>query len=322
MLKSAEYYKNLVQQEPENKKAKFHLGIASLMEKKYKDGWKYFEYRLEETPIPDFFPLWKSEPIEDKTILVYGERGYGDTIMFSRYLPLLKSKCKQVLFLPQPELFDIFDEKTLGVKIIRDIRESIFDTHISIMSLPYKLGHTEEKDIPRSHNNQIKNNDEKVNHYKKKYFENNNLKVGINWQGCLKPSPNRAIPLEYFEKLFKIPNISFYSLQTRVGREQLEILANHKIPDLGSTFNDFSDTASAMKNLDLVISNDTSVANLAGTMEKDCWILLPFEHDWRWSEDISYCIWYKNAKLIKQNNPNNWDNVFDTVNEELQKLLV
>jgi len=320
--KAIEYCEVAIEQEPQNTNANLCLALAYLKTKNYKDGWKYFESRLAGIDnLSGLFPLWDGEDAKDKTILVYAERGYGDTIMFSRFLPLLKSKCKKVLFLPQKNLSELFDEKSLGVQIIKDIREAGFDLHTSIMSLPYKLGLEQESDFPDACGCYLKSDHEKIIFYKEKYFVNNNFKVGINWQGCTEAGAERSFPLEYFERLFKIPNISFYSLQTGEVNIELEKFKDFEITDLGSTFNDFSDTASAIENLDLVISNDTSVGNLAGAMGKECWILIPYTQDWRWSEDLSYCHWYKNATLLKQSELNCWSDVFDVVYKKLVEFV-
>lgn len=318
MSEKIQYYKELIEKEPKNTYARLHLGLEYLREKNYEEGWKYFEYRLEGLNVfPPSLPAWNGEDITDKTLLVYAERGLGDTIMFSRFLPLLQRKCARVLFLPHAELFNLFDETSLGVKLIQDVREICFDAHTSVMSLPYKLKIFQEKNIPEMPKQCLIINQEKFESYKQKYFNNDNFKAGINWQGNIKLTAERSIPLKCFEKLFSIPNTSFYSLQKGEGQEQLNSIEKYNVIDLGSTFNDFSDTAAAIENLDLVISNDTSVANLAGAMGKECWILLNFIPDWRWSNDLSYCPWYKNVKLFKQAEKNEWDSVFDAVYKDL-----
>jgi len=118
-----------------------------------------------------------------------------------------------------------------------------------------------------------------------------------------------------------LPQTKFYSLQKGDGIEQLEDSKDFDIVDLGSTFNDFSDTAAAIENLDLVICNDTSVAHLTGALNKPCWVLLPFTQDWRWSIDLTYCPWYKSIKLFKQNKADDWDELFSRVYEELKDYV-
>lgn len=328
-----EYYKKYLEYDQKNSDAKGCLGLSYLKTKNYKEGWKYFEYRPHKersfsaraSASNDFIktkPIWQGEDIKDKTIYVYYEAGYGDTMMFARYLPLLKNKCARIIFKPEGNCTGLFKNSIPGIEILskNDSEYDLkYDVHAPIMSLPYLLKLNLEKDIPFA-NGYLKSDVEKFKNYKRKYFNNNLFKIGINWQGSTTFDSSRKIKLESFYKLFELPNIKFYSLQKDYGIEQLKDASKYDIVDLGATFKDFSDTAAAIENLDLVISNDTSVAHLAGALNKQCWILLPFVQDWRWSTDLSYCPWYKSVKLFKQNTAGNWNEVIDKVYKELANL--
>ena len=85
--------------------------------------------------------------------------------------------------------------------------------------------------------------------------------------------------------------------------------------------NNFSDTAGAIENLDLVICNDTSLAHIAGAMGKPCLVLLPYLYNWRWHLDLTKCDWYDSVKLFRQSEPQNWDSVFDKLYKELTDVL-
>lgn len=328
------YYIDFLKSEPDNVEAKACLSLAYLKIKDYKNGWELFENRPPKQKALDIIssmqgslirekPLWQGETIKDKILYVYFEAGYGDTIMFARYLPLLKGKCKKVLFRPQSISANLFKDSELNVEVLsKEVSEEDieYDYHIPIMSLPYLLGLNSEKDIPCP-DKYLKVNPEKVQNYKKTYFNNNLFKVGVNWHGNTEFTKDRCYELKSLLPLFAISEAKFYSLQKGEGAEQLKQLNGLDIIDLGSTFNDFSDTAAAIDNLDLVITNDTSVAHLAGALGKQCRIVLPYVQDWRWSTDLSYCPWYKNAKLFKQNQAGNWDEVFERVYEEFIKLF-
>ena len=307
-------YKKAVALNPENINAQIGLALSYLKMKNYKEGWKYFESRnsfIMQGASDLIKPLWLGEPIQDKILYVYYEAGFGDTIMFARFLPLLKNKCKKVLFMPQPECLKLFEDSQLGVEVLsQNICPSDFDFHIPMRSLPYALKVSTEV----TDDKYLKADLSKVE--VKKYFDNNDFKIGINWQGN-SGDIKRKIPLKSFYKLFDLPKTKIYSLQVGEGSQQLAGMEN--IIDLGSTFNDFSDTAAAVENLDLIISNDTSVAHLAGALGKNCWVLLPFVSDWRWGVDRT-CSWYKSLKLFRQKDSGNWDDPFAEVYEELKKM--
>ncbi len=118
--------------------------------------------------------------------------------------------------------------------------------------------------------------------------------------------------------LFDAPDIAFVSLQKELRDSDAQLLAaDLRITDLGSQFEDFSDTAAVIAQLDLVIAVDTSVAHLAGALGKPVWILLPFCPDWRWLLDRADSPWYPTARLFRQPRVKDWDSVIAQVSREL-----
>lgn len=328
------YYKKAVEYNPNDIEFQYFLAVSYLKVKNFEEGWKCFEKRpskilsisTQRALLGDRInskPLWNGEPIEGKTLYVYYEAGLGDTIMFARYLPLLKNKCAKVLFNPQISLTSFFKENYPDIEIIdsKTSTEDIsFDVHIPIMSLAYVLQEDSEN-IPYSEG-YLKANSELVKQYKEEYFNNSKFKIGIKWQGNATIGLSRIIPLTSFYKLFDLPNTRFYSVQKDDEKcETLNLVEGYEIIDLGATFSDFSHTSAAVENLDLIICNDTSIAHLAGALGKQCWVLLPYLYNWRWHNDISYSPWYKSIKLFRQKESENWDEVFDRVREELKKRL-
>ena len=133
----------------------------------------------------------------------------------------------------------------------------------------------------------------------------------------------KNIDVKEFIKLFQVPHTKFYSFQTFDGSEELEKLQQYaEIVDIGKTLSNFSDTAAAIENVDLIICNDTSLAHIAGAMGKPCWVLLPYLYNWRWHQDLSKCDWYDSVKVFRQTNPGNWDSVFDSLYKELIVTMI
>jgi len=327
--KTIECYQKYLNFNPDNEDAKASMGLAYLKIKDFENGWKYFESRPQKQSAIErrikasnvllkIKPLWKGENISDKTLFVYYDAGLGDNIMFSRFLPLAKSKCKKLLFKPQENLAKLYKDSDFDFVIIEDEDESKlkYDFHCSLMSLPYLLNIKDEKDILRTEC-YLKSNPKKIDEFKQKYLDNDKFKIGIKWQGKITDYTQKTIPIEAFFKLFEIPNTQFYSLQKERGEDELKKIQKYGVIDLSKEINDFSDTAAIIENLDLVICNDTSVAHLAGALGKQCWVLLPFVQDWRWSNDLSYCYWYKSLKLFKQNETQNWNDLMEKVFIEL-----
>ena len=212
--------------------------------------------------------------------------------MFSRYLPLLKNKCKKVVFYPQKPLVPLFETSNLGIDELIEgfIPEQAlnFDVHAPLMSLPYLLG-LKDKKVFESPEGYLKADESLISEFKEKFFNNKDLKIGIKWQGNTYYDKDRVIPTEAFIPLLQIEGTKFYSFQTFEGSEEINKLSDFNITDIGKDLLDFGQTAAALMNLDLVICNDTSLAHLAGALGIPCLVLLPYETNWRWHDDLTKC---------------------------------
>ncbi|MGN1154150.1 MAG: tetratricopeptide repeat protein [Candidatus Gastranaerophilaceae bacterium] len=325
------FYTKLLEFNPNDIETRYFMAIALMKNRQYKKGLQYFENRLcrksalltQIHTYPNLMKkakLWNGEDIKNKTIYTYYEAGFGDVIMFSRYLLLLQERCKNIIFKPQVPLSQLFIETFPNIhtmKYFEPEKTIDFDYHIPILSLPYVLGLNEDNMFIYK-DKYIKADYSKIEWYRNTYFNNKSFKIGFKWQGNTMYDWERVIEPEQFIKLFKIPNTKFYSFQTESGSENLESLNKYaEIIDIGKTLTDFSDTAAAIENLDLVICNDTSLAHVAGAMCKPCWILLPYIYNWRWHQDISKCDWYNSVKLFRQTTTGDWESVFDEIYKEL-----
>lgn len=321
---------------PNDKETEYYLSLALMRTKKYDKGLKLFENRvckdtaiaLQNKTYPNlasYDKLWKGEKIKDKTIYVYYEGGFGDVIQFSRYLPLLKKRCKKIVFYPQKQLVPLFAQSNLGIdEIIEGYipeQNMDFDVHVPLLSLPYLLGIKGDK-VFHSSEGYLSANFEQIQEFREKYFNNDKIKIGIKWQGNTTYDQDRVIPVEAFEPLFDIENTKFYSFQTFEGSEELKKLSSkYDITDIGSELMDFGQTAAALANLDLVICNDTSLAHLAGALGKTCLVLLPYEANWRWHGELPYCDWYDNMRLYRQKTIGDWNSVFEEVKTDMINCL-
>lgn len=329
-------YKKALELNPQDWESTYFLSLAYMQTKNYEEGLKYFEARLcrdsaivsQEKTYPNLMkekPLWTGEDLKDKILYTYYEAGFGDVLMFYRFLPQLTSMCKKVVLKPQKELAPLFRENSYGAEIMElyDFEKDVyFDYHIPFLSVPYVLGKKGDDMFIHHDDGYIKANPAKINYYKERYFDNNKFKIGIKWQGNTFYDLERVLKVEDFFRLFELENTQFYSCQTFEGSEEFEkIRDKYNVVDLGSTFSNFSDTAGALENMDLIICNDTSLAHLAGAMKKPCWVLLPYIYNWRWHEDLNHCDWYDSVKLFRQKDHGDWDSVFLQVEEHLKQIL-
>ncbi|MBD5401213.1 tetratricopeptide repeat protein [bacterium] len=333
---AVECYKKALEINPEDWESTYFLSLAYMQCKDYQKGLECFEARLcrhsaivsQGKTYPNLIkekPLWQGEDLSDKILYTYYEAGFGDVLMFYRFMPELTKMCKKVILKPQKELAPLFRENSYGAEIMElfDFEKEIyFDYHIPFLSIPHILGKNSENMFVHHNDGYIKANPAKINYYKEKYFNNDKFKIGIKWQGNTFYDKERVLKVEDFFRLFELENTQFYSCQTFEGSDEFnKIKDKYNVIDLGKTFSNFSDTAGAVENMDLIICNDTSLAHLAGAMKKNCWILLPYIYNWRWHTDLEHCDWYDTVKLFRQADHGDWESVFSVVEKELKKLI-
>jgi ADP-heptose:LPS heptosyltransferase len=266
--------------------------------------------------------MWDGKPLNDKAILIHTEQGFGDTIQFVRYLPMVKAQGGRVIFECQQSLcrllrncngIDEIIEKTSANKL-----SGQSDVHTHLLDLP-GIFKTTLKSIPL-HIPYITPDPILVDQWASRLKVDDGFKIGIVWAGNPHHTRdhNRSCSLADFAKLADVPGLSLYSLQK--GNDSIEsdnLLMGMEIVNLENELNDFTDTAAVIANLDLVISVDTAVAHLTGAIGKPVWTLLPFAADWRWLLKRKDSPWYPNMRLFRQNQPGDWSGVFEQVREEL-----
>lgn len=326
--KSTECFHKLFELEPVTDDY-FAYACLKIKSGDFEEGWKYYEFRFlkgwgREDYIETSKPRWEGEDLSGKTLLVQYEQGFGDSIQFVRYIKTVKNIYPQaeIIFRVQNELVDLLktnfeDIDVVGRSVL--VENLSFDYHIPLLSL-LRLTNAKIENIPFA-NGYIKADKNKTKIYRKEFFKNNNLKIGISWNGTQTGNHSRDIPLKCFYPLSQIEGVSLYSLQKGYGAKQLKnVPENIEITDLGKTFQDFSDSAAAMANLDLFITSDNALLNLAGAMDVKTCLLLNKNAEWRWFSDDEKTPWYDSVKIYKkQTEDESWDSLFKKVVEEKLK---
>ncbi len=314
-------YKQAIEINPKFAKAHLNLGTTLLLKGEVGQGFAEYEWRWQTKEINFYLhklPLWDGSDLEGRNILLCAEQGYGDTIQFIRYAPLVKEKGGYVTFECYPALLRLLANFP-GIDQIVEWRNSgeNFDVYAPLMSLPHIL-RTSLNTIPAKIPYlwfQEKQNPEK--------FELETYKIGIVWAGSAtrKNDRFRSTSLVNFLSLQDLSGVSLYSLQKQIPERDIETLKNSHIQDLSYLLNDFADTAEMITKFDLIITVDTAVAHLAGAMGKQVWVLLSFAPDWRWMLDRNDTPWYSTMRLFRQQKIDDWEGVFERVKFELKKHL-
>jgi hypothetical protein len=251
----------------------------------------------------------------------------GDTLQFLRYVPLAHRRGGRVILLCQPPLVRLL-ARTRGIERLLAHGDPLpaFDVHVPLLCLPGLFGTTLERvpvDVPY-----LEAEPPLVEAWRHRLGSYPGFKVGIAWQGNprFRQDRFRSIPLAQFAPLARVPGVHLLSLQKGVGREQLPALhGRFPVTDLGSELDEttgaFLDTAAVMKNLDLVVTSDTSIAHLAGALGVPVWVALQDVPDRRWLLDREDSPWYPTMRLFRQTRSGRWEDVFDRIAEALRRRM-
>jgi tetratricopeptide (TPR) repeat protein len=296
-------YRKALQCDPEYAPAHANLGLTLLLQGNYEEGFQEFDWRLK-AEAKNFYhmegfqaPMWKGEPLEGKTILIHAEQGFGDTLQFLRFVPMVAARGARVLLAVQPALRRLVAVYP-GVAECLGIAEKLpdIDFHCPLMSLPRIVGTTLASipDVVPLRLQQQPND---------RVGAGGPLRVGLVWAG----NPGhltdreRSIPLKNFLELGTLGDaVSFISLQHGAAAKQLtDEHLPFEVQDACSTVKDFADTADIVAGLDLVIAVDTAIAHLAACLGKPVWVLLGPVPEWRWALEGETTPWYPTMRLFR-----------------------
>jgi tetratricopeptide (TPR) repeat protein len=317
--------------QPNQPRGTFAPAAVLLMDGQYETGWAAYESRYAMAAFKPNVPnirerLWSGQELPGGRLLVHVEQGFGDTIQFCRYIPLLKQKLGEgatVILLCEPETFRLM--QTLeGVDELHHLRETsvqvVYDAQVPLLSLPHRFGTTLQT-IPRNLPYLFAPAEARADWPELPTSEGARLRVAFAWTGRPTHSDNiyRSIPLERLASLFDVEGVDFHSVQLGAGvRELKPYLARPNVFDHSERISDFADTAAILEQVDLLISVDTAVCHLAGAMGRDVWTMLPFGGEWRWLRNRDDTPWYPTMKLARQRILGDWGIVLDRVREGLE----
>lgn len=370
---------------PGDGKALFGRGFANLVLGNYADGFRDYECRLKDSIDDPGKPMWTgAEDISGKTILVIGEQGLGDGIMFGRYLPLMVARGAKVLAMMQPPVAPLMRDMA-GVTLVGTDPTTWppFDMWTWSMSLAWCFRTTAES-VPAPIS--LTCDEGRATHWRRRIcgrISGGNggaggaggnqgsgggggawgaagllggtsgsggggggqalhtrgaagggasfktpLRVGLVWSGSPKSryDAHRSIPLAQLAPLFDLPGVQFYSLQVGLRDRDRNAFKqfsarNHAarpLIDLAADLTDFRETAHAMRELDLMVTCDTSVAHLAGTVGVRTLVMLTaFRTYWLWIEQRETSPWYPSIRTIRQETDGDWGPVVARVRYEI-----
>lgn len=322
------FIEKVVTRNPSFAQAHISLAQAYLTVGNYLEGWAELEWRLGKRPkdvqlLKKYIQLRGT--LTGKTVLLRSEWGLGDTIQLIRYAQKLKKLGATVVATIRKPLVNLLSLcPYIDTVIGPDSTIPPFHFEIPMVSLPVVF-ETTLQTVPD--NTPYLNADTQlVETWKQTVQRENCFNIGICWKGNVIHTDTKFMPLNHFLQLADIPGIQLYSLQQHHGLEQIKKVDATSLTifdqDFDKTHGGFMDTAAVMKNLDLIITVDTSIAHLAGALGIPVWVILPRIADWRWMLDRNDSPWYPTMRLFRQIEDGIWDDVVQKLKASLKATMI
>jgi len=329
IFRSIEYNKNYAE-------AYWNASQILLLSGDYEKGWQMYEYRFQcKQAIPHAVPLCKKYNGNDKmphTLLIISEQGLGDTLLFMRYIKLLRDKGISISFCAELKLHSLvkisdIDASPLTNYEAKKIKKGQW---MPLLSVPKYLEVSPRNPIIIEP--YIKTSEKLIEKWRCVFSDKKRPIIGINWKGNRKDlkRKGRDIPIEHFKNITRSVEGSFLSFQRCTQASELKQLSIHqnksKVQDeihrLADSDDpeDFLEYAAIIKNCDLVITNCSTLVHLAGGMGVQTWIVMEKIPNWQWGLYSDKSCWYPSARLFRQKNIGEWQDLIFSVVEELKNF--
>lgn len=325
-------YRRLLEREPTDPEARYNLSHVVLLRGDLAKGFHLYESRWSSAG-------WNAEygrrdvksrrlPIDARPqiVFVHQEQGIGDTLQFLRYLPLLVERGHQVHFEAPRELWPWIRRLERPGLTFSQRGDPIpaHDSHIALLSIPNYLHLRKVDELPDVEALQRWGEEDlppvlsipvRVPCPLALDPDDERPVVGFAWAGNVRHHNDRyrSAALEQLVEMFKRPNTRFVSLQ--VGARGVELLAalpsielgeGSEIVECSALLTDFEQTAALIQRCDAVVTVDTSIAHLAGSLGVRTLILTSWLSEWRWQLDRTDSPWYPSVELVRQPSLGDW----------------
>jgi tetratricopeptide (TPR) repeat protein len=331
--KAMSHFEQALAIDPACPEAHHNLGILLLRWGRFAEGWPEYAWKAScpRNGVPTFSrPAWDGAPLAGQTLLVHCHNGLGDTLNFVRYLVEIRRRgAGRILLAAQERLHPLLADAALDCELVSpkviDFPESVdYDLFVSVTDLPLVLRTSNENLPPETFI--LKPRASLVDFWRARLAHLQGFRVGIAWQGNpVYPWDHlRSFPLSVMEPIARVPGVQLVSMQHGLGREQLSTLKGRfDVAELSDVDREgaFLDTSAIVANLDLVISNDSSLVHVAGAISAPCWLALHRGAEWRWGRGVETTPWYSSLRLFRQEDELGWDSLFDRMAAELPQFI-
>jgi tetratricopeptide (TPR) repeat protein len=288
----------------------------------YESRWQIpiFRHRVRHEDLPD----WCGESLPPgRSLVVFAEQGFGDTIQFARFVPELRSRGLNVVLQVPDRLVDLLANQWPGLTVLSDgmALPTGVVAKCPIMSLPYRLQTTLDR-VPYP-GGYLKADPILLRQWRARLdhaLGGSRLpRVGLMWRGGTATRyRNRSLSWSDLQPIIQ-DGFSYISLQKELPGDELgAVMDDPRVHHFGSQQNGFADAAALLHLCDWVISVDTSVAHLSGALGLPTWLMLPHDGDWRWLENRSDSPWYSSVKIYRQSGEAAWGPVVRALAQDMR----
>jgi hypothetical protein len=319
-----------IQLRPNLPQAHMKLGQALLAKGDFTQGWEHYEWRYQIPGAPPLMPKterpqWDGRPLPNERLLLIGDQGYGDVIMFGRLIKWAMQRCPIVTVACSPEMQGIVAQLAPGAHLASRWEDCPpYAAFCPLSGLPRFAGTTLDS-IPVSVP-YLAADPVLVQAWRRRLDERlpqGLRRVALSWAG--RPTHNndrnRSIPLDRLHALAQVPGVAYVSLQKGPTAAQAAAWPGPApLIDLDSEIGSFEDSAAILQIVERLVSVDTSMVHLAGALGRPAWAMLPYAPDWRWLLGREDSPWYPDVRLFRQPAPRDWTSVISRVAGELAQV--
>ena len=313
--------------DPNYPEAHFEKAEALLLAGRMQEGWESYEWRFKlkqaEGMLPKTDkPQWQGEPLPPGKLLIIGDQGFGDCIQFGRLIPWAAERAPAPVLACSGDLTPILRQiPGIGRMVTRWEATGEFDAYIPLSGLP-RLAGIRTDNIPMA-DSYLKTNDNLVLEWAEKLdmlVPKGKRRIGLVWAGrpTHKNDKKRTLKLSAFAPLFARDDVAIITVQKG---DQISQVGGYwgKTPiiNLGPDITDFADTMAILRNIERLVTIDTSVAHVAGAIGAPTSLVIPYAPDWRWLLNRDDTPWYNSLKLYRQQKPYDWSGVIERVAADL-----
>lgn len=330
------HYDRALALDPNSHEATYNRGLVRLAQGNFRHGWSDYEARtaLNSAAGSRFgLPEWQKDSPSERAVLIFGEQGLGDELMFASCVPDLCAEAGQVVLYCAPRLETLFRRSFPQLRVMSGpqtgdparLRDLPFEPELKlgIASLPARY-RREASFFPGAA--YLKADPKRVSRWRARLADRKGVSVGISWRGGTPRTRGeaRSIALDCFLPLLQVPEVRFVSLQYGDCRSEVNALrARHAasleyFPELEQ---DYEEVAALAEAVDLVLSVDTALVHLAGALGKPVWVMLPMPCEWRYMQQGDRMLWYPSVELVRQQRAGDWSPVLDDIGRRLERFV-